>query len=205
MNIAGAVFALAFAGLAAAQTASPLEQGIFSEVDELRANPSAWVHILKSERPWPPGHAPAIPDHERLTTWAALRTLEEAIGALEELPGALPRLEFSPALSRAAADHVRDTGSRGLIGHRGADGSSLSQRMERYGIWSGRIAENIIYGPSGPRDAVFDQLLDFGVTDRGHRWTLLNPAWRYVGISCGPHKLYRVMCVLDFASDYRDR
>lgn len=199
------LLALLFAGIGAAQTLSPIERGIFNEVDELRSNPPVWTDILKAERPWFPGHAPVIPDRDPLTTLAAVQTLEEAIDSLEALPGPLPRLELSSALSRAAADHVRDTGSRGLTGHRGADGSSLSQRIERYGSWSGRIAENIVYGSSGARDAVFEQLLDFGVKDRGHRWTLLNPAWHYVGISCGPHTLYRIMCVLDFASDYRDR
>ena len=203
-NVMAVLLALLFAGVAAAQTLSPLERGIFDEVDELRADPPAWTNILKGERPWFPGLAPAIPDRDALTS-DAVRTLEEAIAALEALPGALPRVEFSPSLSRAAADHVRDTGSTGLTGHRGADGSTLSKRIERYGMWSGHIGENIVYAPSGARDAVFDQLLDFGIKDRGHRWTLLNPVWRYVGIACGPHTLYRVMCVLDFASDYRER
>ena len=198
------LFRFISADIAAAQTLSPLERGIFNELDQLRTEPRAWVDILKAERPWSPDRAPAIPDQDALTTNAAVRTLEEAIVALEALPGALPRVEFSPSLSRAAADHVRDTGSRGLTGHTGSDGSSLRQRMERYGRWSGHIGENIVYGLSGPRDAVFDQLLDYGIVDRGHRWTLLNPAWRYVGIACGPHTLYRTMCVLDFASDYWD-
>lgn len=199
------LLALLFASMAAAQTPSPLERGIFDEVDELRGNPPAWVDTLKAERPWSPDRAPSIPDADRLTTLAAVGTLEEAINALDAVPGTLPRVEFSLSLSRAAADHVRDTGRRGLTGHRGSDGSSVSDRIERYGSWSGHIGENIVYGSSGPRDAVFEQLLDFGVPDRGHRRTLLNPVWRYVGISCGPHTLYRVMCVLDFASDYRDR
>jgi uncharacterized protein YkwD len=205
MRPAAILLAFIFAGMAAAQTLSPLERAIFNEVVQLRSNPPDWINILQAERPWSPGLSPAIPDQDAVATHEALQTLEEAIIALQKLPGALPRVEFSPALSRAAADHVRDTGSRGVTGHRGADGSSPSQRIERYGTWSGRIAENIVYGTSGARDAVFEQLLDFGIKDRGHRWTLLNPAWRYVGISCGPHTLYRVMCVLDFASDYRDR
>lgn len=198
------LLAFLFAGIAAAQTPSPLERRIFDEVDQLRANPAAWADILKAERPWFPGHAPAIPAEEAQATNEAVRTLEEAIAAVEALRGALPGVEFSPSLSRSASDHVRDTGSRGLTGHRGADGSSLSQRIERYGRWSGHIGENIVYGSSGARDAIFEQLLDFGIMDRGHRWTLLNPVWRYVGIACGPHTLYRTMCVLDFASNYWD-
>jgi uncharacterized protein YkwD len=196
------LLAFLFAGIVAAQTLSPLESQIFNEVDQLRANPAAWADRLKAERPWFPGHAPAIPAEDALATDEAVRTLDEAIAAVEALPGALPRVEFSPSLSRSASDHVRDTGSRGLTGHKGADGSSLSQRIERYGRWSGQVGENIVYGPSGARDAIFEQLLDFGILDRGHRWTLLNPVWRYVGIACGPHTLYRTMCVLDFASEY---
>jgi uncharacterized protein YkwD len=196
------LFLFVVAGIAAAQSLSPLERGILNEVDKLRAEPRAWADILKAERPWYPGPAPAIQDQDALTTNAAVQTLEEAIFALDVLPGVLPRVEFSPSLSRAAADHVRDTGIRGLTGHTGSDGSSLRQRIERYGSWSGHIGENIVYGLSGPRDAVFEQLLDFGIVDRGHRRTLLNPQWRYVGVACGPHTLYRTMCVLDFASDY---
>ncbi len=161
--------------------------------------------MLKSERPWLPGREPEIADQDLVSTLATVRILDEAIAALKELRGSLPRVEISLALSRAAADHVRDTGSRGLTGHRGADGSALSERIERYGNWSGHIGENIVYGISGAHEAVFEQLLDFGVADRGHRWTLLNPAWHYVGISCGPHTLYHVMCVLDFATDVEDR
>jgi uncharacterized protein YkwD len=208
-NVGAILLAFVFAGIAAGQTPSPLERGILNEVDQLRTNPPAWVNILKAERPWFPkpwfpGLSPAIPDQDVQATNAAVQTLEEAIAAVEAIPGAFHRVELSPSLSRAAADHVRDTGSRGLTGHRGADGSGAGQRIERYGRWSGHIGENIIYGLSDPRDAVFEQLLDFGIMDRGHRQTLLNPVWRYVGIACGPHTLYRTMCVLDFASDYWD-
>jgi uncharacterized protein YkwD len=136
-----------FAGMAAAQTPSPLERGIFNEVDQLRANPPGWADVLKAERPWFPGRAPAIPDEDALSTDAAVRTLEEAIAAVEALPRALPSVEFSPSLSRAASDHVRDTGGRGLTGHRGSDGSSLSQRIERYGKWWGTSPRTLSTAP----------------------------------------------------------
>ena len=59
----------------------------------------------------------------------------QSIGTL-----AASELIFSPGLSRAAADHVRDTGGRGMIGHVGADGTSFRARIERYGAWSGSSA-----------------------------------------------------------------
>lgn len=193
------------AGIAFAGTYSPLEVGLLTDLNQLRANPAAWANVLKAERPWSPGKVRVIlGDDTAAATLEAVRDLEEAIGALESVHGSLPRVEISPGLSRAAADHVRDTGSRGLTSHIGADGSSLRQRIERYGTWTGEIAENIVYSTAGPRELLFQQLVDFGVTNRGHRLTLLNPAWHYAGIACGPHTVYRTMCVLDFASNYED-
>ncbi len=190
---------------AAAQTLSPLEAGLLDSINQLRANPALWADVLKAERPWSPGKVRVfLGDETASRTEEAIRDLEEAIAAIESVRGSLSRVELSPGLSRAAADHVFDTGSRGLTGHRGFDGSTFSQRIDRYGTWSGEVAENIVYGTLAAREMVFQQLVDFGVANRGHRQTLLNPAWHYVGVACGAHTVYRVMCVLDFATSYQD-
>lgn len=49
-------------------------------------------------------------------------------------------------LSKACADHINDLGPKGLTGHTGSDGSSVDQRIERYGEWGGKIGENISFG-----------------------------------------------------------
>jgi hypothetical protein len=33
----------------------------------------------------------------------------------------------------------------------------------------------------------------------------VNPRWRFVGIACGIHTRYGIMCVIDFASNFQDR
>lgn len=197
------VFALT-SGCAAAATLSPPERGMFDDVNQLRADPAAWANVLKQERPWYRGNLLNIPGETPIATHEGLRALDEAILALESVHVALSRLTLSAGLSHAAADHVRDTGARGLFGHTGADGSEFNQRIDRYGSWSGTVAENIVYGPLKARDMVVQQVVDDGVKDRGHRLNLLNPAWRYVGIACGPHKVFHGMCVLDFAQGYRE-
>lgn len=209
MKFAGAAI-LCFASLlphaAAAQNSSPLENGLFEEVNQLRTDPPVWAGILKAERPWSPGKIRFIlgDDETAARTEEAIRDLEEAIAALESVHGSLSAVELSAGLAHAAADHVRNTGSRGLVGHRGADGSTPSERIQRYGTWYGQMGENIVYSTAGARELIFQQLVDFGVENRGHRLTLLNPAWHYVGIACGPHAVYHTMCVLDFASSYQE-
>lgn len=191
-------------GCATAATLSPLELSLLDDVNQLRADPPAWANVLKQERAWYRGNLLYIPGETPIVTQEGLRALNEAIVAVESVRSPLSRLTLSAGLARAAADHVRDTGARGLFGHKGADGSEFNQRIERYGTWSGVVAENIVYGPLKARDLVVQQIVDDGVKDRGHRLNLLNPAWRYVGIACGPHKVYGAMCVLDFAEGYRE-
>ncbi len=201
---AGLICALLFAGIAAAQTPSPLELGMLENVNQFRADPAAWADVLKRERSWYRGNLLHIPGGTPIATQEGLRALNEAIAALESERGGLSRLTPSPGLSRAAADHVRDTGGRGLFGHKGADGSAFNQRIDRYGTWSGSIAENIVYGMGNARAMLVQQIVDDSVKDRGHRLNLLNPAWRYVGIACGHHKIYGEMCVLDFAAGFQE-
>ena len=192
----------------AAQVPAPVEQGILESLNQLRENPAAHADVLKQERRWYHGRLLQIPNAAGIATNAVteegVRALDEAIAALSSVRVNSGPVVLSPGLSNAAADQVRDTGRRGLTGHKGADGSEFNRRIERYGQWSGEIAENIAYGPDQPRDIIVQQLVDDGVGNRGHRRNLLNPAWRYVGIACGPHARYGTMCVLDFAVNYQD-
>lgn len=197
--------ALILATAAVAQTPTPKELGVYESINQLRADPSAWSSILKAERPWSPDKVRLfLGDDTASQTAEAVRDLEDAITALESIRGTLPHLELSPGLSRSAADHVRDSGLRGLVGHHGADGSTPQERIQRYGSWTGQIAENIVYSNGDARELVFQQLVDFGVANHGHRLTLLNPAWRFVGVACGAHATYHAMCVFDFASSYQE-
>jgi uncharacterized protein YkwD len=184
-----------FASPVFAQHPSALERGILDDINRLRASPSAYASLVKKWR---------VPDETSFSNENAVHVLDEAVSELQSIRADRGELILSPGLSRGAADHVRDSGSRGLVSHTGFDGSSFRARIERYGVWSGSIAENIAYGLNNPREVVIAQVVDYGVEGRGHRKNLLNPFWRYVGIACGPHTLYGTMCVIDFAVSYRD-
>jgi uncharacterized protein YkwD len=186
--------------IASAQNFAPLEPGILKALNEFRENPAGYVARLTQQRHYYHGDLLEIPGQTDLRTREGVRPLDEAIADLQSLRTSLGRVALSNGLCRAAADHVADTGQRGLISH-----GEFGKRIVRYGTWSGVIGENISYGAREAREVIVDLLIDDGVANRGHRKSLLDPRWRYVGIACGFHARYGTMCVMDLASNYQDR
>ena len=68
------------------------------------------------------------------------------------------------------------------------------------GIYAGGIG----FGDADGRNMVMILLVDDGVPDRGHRKKMLSGQYAQVGIACGEHKVYRHMCVIDFAEKYEE-
>ena len=68
--------------------------------------------------------------------------------AIDYLNAASPThaLEWRTGMAMACADHIDDTGPDGIVGHTGADGSSFTDRLDRYGQWGTTASENIAYG-----------------------------------------------------------
>jgi uncharacterized protein YkwD len=103
---------------------------------------------------------------------------------------------------KAARDHARDIGPKGIISHQGSSGSTLIERLKRYARQVDYAGEAISFGPDRAETVVAELVIDDGVPDRGHRKILLNGRFRYVGVACGPHRKFRTVCVIDFAGTY---
>lgn len=56
----------------------------------------------------------------------------------------LPPMGIAYTLEQAAKDLALDLGETGGRGHEGSDGSTVSDRIERYCSWRGIIGENIV-------------------------------------------------------------
>ena len=189
--VAGAAGALA--GLLAISTFAvarerSIEAGVLDELNYARTQPQAYARALQDEARR--SRAAGAYDDP-----AAFR---EALGFLERQTPLSP-LGSDDALARAAGEHAALQARDGSVGHMGRRGESLSQRLNRYGAYAMLMGENIAYGYAQPREVVSQLIVDSGVPDRGHRANIFNPAYREVGVACGPHPVYRVMCVTDFS------
>jgi uncharacterized protein YkwD len=48
-------------------------------------------------------------------------------------------------------------------------------------------------------------VVDDGVRDRGHRTNIFDPQFGAVGVACGPHATYRVMCIIVYAGAFANQ
>jgi uncharacterized protein YkwD len=127
------------------------------------------------------------------------RASEEAIEFLERQSPRAP-LTANARLARSAARHAADQGPRGLIGHTGSDGSTVRDRVQDAGVFSSVVAEEISFGQNTADAVVRQWIVDEGVPDRAHRSDLFDRVFRFGGVACGRHRIYRSMCVIDLSS-----
>jgi uncharacterized protein YkwD len=201
---AGAALAMAFPSRAQ-ERPTALEAGIVEELNRLRADPAGYAAHLEALLPLFDGRVLRT-SHGLLETEEGARAVREAIRALR---GTAPmgRLTRSPGMSAGARDLARDQGASGATGHTGSDGSSASDRVNRYGRWDGTLSENVSYsgyGTVSARDVVIQLLVDDAVPNRGHRKNMLDPAMRVVGVACGPHGRFALVCVMDHAREFAE-
>ena len=180
---------------------SPIEKEIILEINRFRSNPAKYANDYIA--PLAKYYQKKIlhyPDDKSIKTREGVKALNECV---RELQKATPQPIMYPnkALTNAASDHQKDQAKTGKTGHTGNDNSDLKQRIERYGKWQVRIAENIACGNSSARQVVIFLLIDDGVKSRGHRKNLLHADYKKVGVSFGKHPVYGTMCVMDFAGE----
>jgi uncharacterized protein YkwD len=182
---------------------SSLEKEIILEINKLRSDPARYAtdfivplaKYYKQKFLYYPGDLP-------LLTKEGVTALHECVSDLKR-QRPLPLLFPDYELTKAARDHVKDQSRTGRTGHIGSDRSTMRDRIERYGTWQKRIAENIAYGGKSARQIVIYLLIDDGVRDRGHRKNFLNPELKIVGVAAGSHPEYGMMSVMDFAGSLK--
>ncbi len=183
---------------------SELEQEVVAELNLARTQPKRYSDFLADYSRLFVGRE----IHERgqinLLTNEGIRAVNEAVGFLKKQKP-VAALTPSKGMSRGAADMVLMQGTTTQTGHKGRDGSTFAERINRYGTWNGSCSENIDYGNNTARRIVMALIIDDGVSSRGHRKSIFEPGFKLVGVAFGSHKTYNYMCVIELAAGYAEK
>lgn len=182
-----------------AAVAGEMEDAVLAEINFARLHPQEYAERLLAQ-PVSDWEGSLSPDTNAQDSGAYAEAIEFL---MEQMP--LPPLESEEDLASAALEHVAAQGPSGEVGHDGPAGEPFHSRLRRHGLVAQIAGENIAYGPSDAADVVRELIIDSGVADRGHRRNIFYGAFDAAGVSCGPHRDYGVMCVMDFAGAARSR
>jgi len=182
---------------------SDLEREVIDELNFARTHPSDYsVYLIEYSKLFA-GRELREDGETTILTKEGRSAVNEAIRFLRNQKP-LPYLIASKGMSKAAEDMVRMQGRTSQIGHIGRDGSTFAERISKYGKWDGSCSENIDYGNNKARRIVMALIIDDGVSNRGHRKSIFNPAFKRVGVACGQHQKYQYMCVIEYAVRYTE-
>lgn len=183
---------------------SPLEHEVIAEINLARTNPTQYLRYLEDFRRSYNGKELKFADGQSLITNEGVAALYEAINFVR-LVKPLSPLEIRKGLVLGARDHLNDLVKTGKTGHRGSDGSSLEDRLNRYGNWSDTVGEDIVYYSRTARENVIALIIDDGVANRGHRKNIFKPAFGVIGIALGPPLKSGTLCIITFAGGFKDK
>ncbi len=192
-------------GISAAAYLTDFEKQVLVELNKVRAHPAKYAEeYLETLKNAYDGELFIIPGSVPIKTQEGKKALLECIREIKKTPP-LPLLSPSEGLSQAAGVLVKDQGKSGKVGHTGQNGSNPQTRVEQFGTWNGKLAENITYGDHSPYLVVVSLLIDDGVPARGHRKNILDQAFKTVGITTGDHPKYKQMCVMEMAGSFQNK
>lgn len=182
---------------------SELNQAILNEHNRIRAEPQAYIPYLQEYLEKFKGTILYKAGQTPIQTAEGIAAVEECILFLKkQVP--VDTLTFDIRIFKAADDHLKECGPRGLVTHDSIDGKNASERIEKYCEWSGALAENIDFGSKKAQDCLINMIVDDGIPGRGHRKNIFNPELKYIGIASGAHRDCETMVVINYVSGIRD-
>ena len=154
------------------------EQYMLEQINQARMNPQAAAVSVTSN---------LTPDVSATVAYYGvdLNATEQAIASAP----AKPPLAWNPDLAAAAQAHSQDMATNQFQSHTGSDGSTPDQRMQQAGYTNASsTGENAFAYATSIDEAMQAFLIDWGVSDQGHRRNILQPdvsssdAYQSVGI-----------------------
>src|SRR5262245_45214369 len=174
------------------------EQYMLQVLNLVRTNPQAAVQYLEDN---------VTPDISATLNFYGVnlqQTLQQ-IGSMS----AQPPLAWNQDLANAAQSHSQDMETNGFQSHNGSNGSTPLQRITSAGYTNSTHSGENVYAYSDSVDYAMEAfLLDWGVSDVGHRTNIMEPgtapqnAYKDVGIGIvngsGPNGIGPMVVTQDF-------
>lgn len=153
------------------------ENRMVDEINLIRQDPTGYVkivneYIAQMEKDKAEGIGFSNVDDE-------IATAHELIAELNNTPK-LSFLEPHQGIYNAAVSHGNEGKAKGSLDHQGSDGKWPWDRVKAAAPECSDGNENLVGGSSDVRQSVMMLLVDSGLPGRGHRKTILNPAWTRV-------------------------
>ena len=108
---------------------------------------------------------------------------ESLLADLASFPGA-GALSPSGKLFQIARQHSADLGRHDMMSHQSSDGTTTQQRFDKVGLLCGTECINMGDYPNA-LEVLLSLLIDYKVTNKGHRKSLLNPKMKSIGVGAG--------------------
>ena len=111
------------------------ERQVVLEINKVRTDPAAFAReYLVPMRGMFQGLILQYPGEIGISTNEGIKALEECIKVLSSATPIQP-LTTKKGMTLAARSHAADQAKTGAVGHKGADGSTSFERMNRFGHW----------------------------------------------------------------------
>ena len=178
-----------------------LDKQIFELQNKLRSDPRSFIPYLQEWLGRFEGDLLKQPGKTTLRTKEGPAAVQEAIEYLNRIEP-VRTLRFNEELGKAARDHTVDIGPKGLVQHESSDGTSVKERLKRYGKIVTCYGENLSFHCETAIEVIMQMLIDDGVPNRGHRENLFNNDFRVCGIFSGDHKDFDTVTVCDYAASF---
>ena len=153
-----------------------LDKGCLEAHNQIRTNPKSFLPDLEAILASFEGNTMKNKFGEKVGTHEGPSAVKEAIDYLNSA-NPLPPLKWNKKISKAAEDHTKDIGPKGITGHDGSDGCTMEDRLLRHGLPESWMGECIDFGSKDGRSVVISLVIDDNVPSRGHRSNIFNPKY----------------------------
>lgn len=181
------------------------EKDMILEINMLRYNPAQYaLQYIEWMRLFYIDKTLELPNNPDIIHTEGIESFNNMITYLHEL-SPMPVLIPSRGMTKAVRMLVYDQSLTGKTGHISSGNRKPETRLSTFGNWYGSSGEIAFYGKSDPRTMVILMLFDNNHKEKNRRETLLNPAYQYIGLSIGHHKVQKQMCAISFCTKYIDK